>query len=447
MRRHPLFLALVLASALVRLAALPLPGTEDVPAWKHWAYSGSKDILGVYGIGGDPPVRGLMQWGELFTTTDYPPVAMYEMALVGVVYRAIWPDFPDAWPLTVAVKLPGLCAGALLTLSLFVAVRRLTGRDDAARWAALAYWANPATIVNGEVLGYLDPLVMLPATGAFLLASGGHPALAGASLGLALLTKPQALLVGPAFVWLVWSTSRGRGLARAAAGGMAAIVAGVLPYALAGALPNMWLAFGSWSARRDILSGYAANLWWIVTWLARAYDSIDAYGFPGAFLRPVRRILAITNFTALGLPHPRPYGTAFVAIALGTSFWLARRTRDPGVLAGLAAFTVHTFFTLAVSVHEHHLMLAVPLLAIAGALRPAFRPVLVGASAVCALNMNLFYGISAGWGWAIPRDLTPIDASVLLAFANVGLYVWHGRALVAEAREPIDPPVAVTMKG
>ena len=44
-------------------------------------------------------------------------------------------------------------------------------RESAAQFAALAYWANPATILNAEVLGYLDPLVMLPAIVALASAS------------------------------------------------------------------------------------------------------------------------------------------------------------------------------------------------------------------------------------------------------------------------------------
>jgi hypothetical protein len=87
-----------------------------------------------------------------------------------------------------------------------------------------------------------------------------------------------------------------------------------------------------------------------------------------------------------------------------------------------------------VSVHEHHLMMAVPLLAVAGALNSAFRPVFCVVSAIVALNINLFYGLGAGVGWDVPRSLTPIDLSVLLSFANVGVMFWHARTLAHEAK-------------
>ena len=152
----------------------------------------------------------------------------------------------------------------------------------------------------------------------------------------------------------------------------------------------MWLAFGSWSARRDILSGYAANLWWIVTWAVRAQHSIADFGFPGAFLAPVKRILQISRFREVGYPDPRPIGQTLLAVTLGWAFWKTRRARALPVLVALAAFTIQAFFCLSVNVHEHHMVLAVPLLALAAALHRPFRPVFYAVSAICALNMNLF---------------------------------------------------------
>jgi hypothetical protein len=431
--RHSTFLALILASAVLRLASLPSPGTHDVDVWKNWSYAGSHDPIRVYGIGGSPPTRGVVRYGNAVTTVDYPPVAIYELGLAGRVYGALYQDYPDTWRLTAAVKLPGFFAGLALTAALYLGVRRITGRQDRAQWAALAYWINPATILNGEVLGYLDPLVMAPAVGAFLLAGTGRPALGGACLAVALLTKPQAILVGPAFLLAVWHEGGPRASARTALAGAATSALLVLPYALAGALPNMWLAFGSWSTRRDIMSAYAANLWWIVTWVTRAYYSIKDFGFPQAYLVPVRRILQISSFTRVGLPNPRPIALGLLVAALGWAYWRARRARGLDVLVALAAFTVHAFFVLSVNVHEHHMMMMVPLLALAAALRPAFRGPFYAVSLVCALNMNLVYGFGMGWGYAIPRTLTPIDATVVLAFVNLGVFAWNGRVLSREA--------------
>ena len=52
-----------------------------------------------------------------------------------------------------------------------------------------------------------------------------------------------------------------------------------------------------------------------------------------------------------------------------------------------------------------------------------------------ALNMNLFYGLGRGVGWALPRMITGLDASVLLSFVNLGGLVWLGRAIARQSRD------------
>jgi hypothetical protein len=424
--------AICLVVALLRIAALPLRGTEDVGTWKIWMLAASKDVTTVYGVGGDPPVRGVLQWKHLSTTVDYPPFALYELGVAGLVYRVWDAEFNDGPWLTAAVKLPGLLFGAALTVLLWWSVRKLTSDEHAASWAAIAYWANPAAILNGEVLGYLDPLMMLPAIASLILIHLGAASWAGVCLAIAVLTKPQAVLIVPVYALAAWRMGGRRGLASAAIGGAMAAGVIVLPYALVGALPNMWLAFGSFIARRDILSGNAANVWWIANYVLRAWYQVPRLGFVAAYLAPVRRIMAVSTFQEVGLPNPRPFGTIATLLAAGWGLWRLRTASDLALHALGAAFVVHAFFVLSVGVHEHHMMLAVPLLALAAALRRSLRPLFWTISAIVALNMNLFYGIGFGLGWSIPRGSLLIDLSVLLSLANVAALVWHGRVLSRE---------------
>jgi hypothetical protein len=436
------FALLLLAGLAVRVAALPLPGTEDVNVWKVWSFNAAQDVTAVYGIGGDPPVRRLLEYHRQFTPVDYPPIGLYVLGIVGRIYGALAPGYPNTWPLVAAIKIPGLCAGMALTWLFYAVVRRATGSREAARAAALSYWLNPATILNGEVLGYLDPLVMLPVIAAFVLVHRREGEWGGACLSIALLTKPQAVLVLPAFALAAWRTLDWRGRIGTAIAGAIAIGLGVLPYALVGALPNMWIAFGSFYARRDILSGNAANIWWIANWLSRASHMVADQGWH-AFFVPVARIMAISTFVEQGLPNPRPFASAAILLVAGWAAWRVRHARSLAIHAALGAFTVHAFFVLGVGVHEHHQMLAVPLLALAAALCPGFRAIFVTVSLICALNMNLFYGISRGWGWAVPRMITPIDLSVLLSFANLAALVWHARVLMRETARAEAAGVAV----
>src|SRR4249920_2800426 len=93
--RSRLFYAALAAGLLVRLATIPLPGNDDVIVWKLWSYAGTNDLTGMYGVGGTPTTRGVVAWGEHSGTVEYPPVFLYEYAIVGHAYRALFPDYPD----------------------------------------------------------------------------------------------------------------------------------------------------------------------------------------------------------------------------------------------------------------------------------------------------------------------------------------------------------------
>ena len=92
---------------------------------------------------------------------------------------------------TLALALPAQAddEGIALTIYLSWTVARLTGDRERAAWIAVAYWANPATILNGEVLGYLDPLMMLPTIASLVLLHLRAPEWAGASLAIAMLDR------------------------------------------------------------------------------------------------------------------------------------------------------------------------------------------------------------------------------------------------------------------
>lgn len=435
------FAAALVLGLVVRVATLPLPGHDDVMTWKIWSYAASRHVTRMYGVGGSPPIRGIVTWGEVWSTVDYPPFFLYEYAVVGRIYRALFPTYPDTLALLIAIKLPVLIASMGMTWLFFAAVRRIGGEAEPARWAALAYWCNPATIFGGEMLGYVDPLYFLPAIGGAVLAYLRRPWMAGVLVGIAVATKPQGILIGPAFALALWQGGGAMAIVRAGLAFCTTIALIVLPYARLGALPNMWLAFGSFDARRDTMSAYAANIGWIINWWLRSWFGLPELRFPRAFLQLVPRPLAITRFRELGYPNPRPIGRTAVVAAVAWAMWLTRRSKDFALVAALGAFTVHAFFVLSPGMHEHHQLFEVPLLALAAALRPRFRPVFAAVSAIVALNINYIYGAGLGMGWAVPRMMTGVDLSVLVAFVNVGVLFWFARRLRDEARADRQAPV------
>ena len=453
------FATIVLAGALIRGAALPGPGTGDLTIWKVWSYNAARKGVGeMYGVGGTPLERRELDYAGATAVVDYPPLALYELGAAGQAYW-IWSHrrFPNATPLNAFVKLPGLAAEIGLVLLLFTLVRAHLG-VTAARLVAAAYWLNPAALFDASILGYLDAQYALPAVAALAAAALGWPTLAGALIAAAILTKAQGLFIAPAVALAIWTTGGAvRRIARvwsAVAGGVAVSIAVVAPVVAAGGWPNMLQALGR-LAHHDMLSANATNLWWVIGYLLRVRYSVHDMGVWAAVTAPAK-ILGIQRVIDIGYPDPRTIGIALTFGAAAWALWTvytAPRTLHPAprpspdlwLLAGLGAFLVHAYATLSAQVHENHLFAAVPLLVLASAGRRAFWPICLGVSAVVALNLNLIYGFGDGIGFALPRAITIVDLTVIVALVNCSLLVWHAAVLksqcsTAAARRPQPAP-------
>ena len=65
--------------------------------WKTWSHGAlAQGVTRVYGVGGEPTERGIVRWGNRSTTVDYPPIAIYELAAAGGVYRLFFPAFENS---------------------------------------------------------------------------------------------------------------------------------------------------------------------------------------------------------------------------------------------------------------------------------------------------------------------------------------------------------------
>ena len=344
---------------------------------------------------------------------------------------------------------PGARRRHRLALLIFAIARARLGIATANRFAA--YWLNPAVLIDASVLGYLDTMFVWPAIGAVAAAAAGWPAFAGVLIAAAVLTKAQGVFIAPAVALAIWTTRapdrRITGVLTSAAAALVTTIAIVTPVIAAGGWPNMVQALGR-LATHDMLSANAANLWWVLGWLLRVRYSVHDMGLWAALTAPAK-ILNISRAVELGYPDPRTIGTLLTAAAIAWVLWTAvRRTShdaprtphlDVWFLAAVAAFCVHAYATLSAQVHENHLFAAVPLLVLAAAGRPAFRPIAIGVSAIVALNLNLFYGFGDGIGFALPRAVTVIDATVWLAVANCFWLLWHARVLDRECSTAAAP--------
>jgi hypothetical protein len=412
--------------------------------WKTWSFGAAHDVSAMYGVGGHPPVRGVVIWGNRRTTVDYPPVTLYGLAAVGRVYGRFDSNYDDSVVLTILIKVSIVAMESLLSFFLWRLVQQSWG-PQAARAAVVCYWLNPAVFMDGPVLGYLDSWAAAPAVAAIAAGAGSMPLapiLCGIALAVAVMTKVQAIFAVPVAGLVLWAGKSHRSLRMLLSVGSftAAVTVMVLPFMIRGALPNVVQGVSA-LLRHDMLSGTAANLWWIVTWVLRASYAVQDLGVFNAWTMTVP-ILGISRTVELGYPNPRLIGALMTAGAVGWAFWRGHRaigasttSHGLGVALAAGAFAVHAYFVLAVQVHENHLYLALPLLAAAAAALPLLRPPLVALSAISALNLWLFYGFGRDFPLP-PRHFTILDATVVLSALNVAALVWHGRRFAASSLLP-----------
>jgi GPI-GlcNAc transferase complex PIG-U subunit len=408
-----LTLAAVIAATALRLLALSTHGTHDVEYWKTWSVHAATDgVTRVYGTG-FPPGRHVISYDGTDSTVNYPPLGVAEFAAIGYAAKAVvGATFPNTPAFTRLIKVAILLSHLALAIAIFVAAR-VAGDDASGRRAAAMFWINPFMLLVSS-LGYTDAFFAVPLVLSFAAATAGRAAASGVLLMAALMTKPQALLVAPAIVLMIPPARDRRSFTIAAA--IAALIV-VAPVVVAGTLPNMLRGLAS-NLTHDMLSGYACNVWWIVTFLAG-----------GAHAGVLTEIVPISGFHALGPIDPRMVGTILTLAAWTWAFRATRRHREPAIACVLAAFCVHAYFVLSAQVHENHLFPAIPFLLIAAALRPRLQPLLWAVTAIAALNLYLFYGLGGEGVRPAVRLITGVDATVVLAAVNLAALAWHARVV------------------
>jgi hypothetical protein len=424
----------LIAGALIRVLVMPLLGTGDVDIWKVWTFSASYNPTSVYGVGGHPTERRILKWQGLEMVVDYPPVTIAELALVGRVYRSVHPLFEDSKTLNALIKLPGVAAETLAVVAILTLGRRRWGPEPSS-WMALAFWLNPAVLIDGPILGYLDAQMAIPAAMALVAASVGSAWVAGVLAATAVLTKAQVVFVLPILAAVLVRTTRGVQPGRLAAAGAGAMVTSaivVLPYLVRGAWANLTQALGR-LAMHDSLSANNANIWWIFTWILRVNDVWGEWGGRRALTQNLR-ILAISRTIELGYPSPRAIGLVLVGAAIAWALWRARRPLTLAAAAALAGWCAYAYTVLAAQVHENHLYLAIPFFTIAAALDRRYRVPMWIVSAIFTVNLVLFYGLGRELPMPLDRGWTGIDMSVILACVNVVAFIWTTRVVARATR-------------
>jgi Gpi18-like mannosyltransferase len=310
---------LLIAIAL-RLVLLPTDG-----------FRGDLDqfVLWVHGLATQP-------FGHAYDQNlSFPPVMVYVWGVLAALEPAFRTVTDGADPLIRAImKTPASLAD--IAIGLLVAWE-LRGRPRWAVAAGLGILLHPAVIDVSAWWGQYESIYVLSGLVAFMLAVRGHSLPAAAMLGVALMTKPQAL---PFLVpFAAWFLARG--------GVRGVVLAGIVGAAVVALLWLPFLAAGGPAAYARNLSEYQGDIFailslraWNVWWLVQEMFA------GGQFVSDQTAILGPLTFRYLGFVLA---GLLELVVFLAVLRSPTRRT----LALGLAA-AVLVAFTFLTTMHERY---------------------------------------------------------------------------------------------
>ena len=310
----------LVAAALLRIALLPADGSPDLDQFVGWAHAFA---------------TGLPLGQAYRLDLSFPPVMT---SVIWAVAKAA-PVFATAVDSTdvaarIALKVPASAADLGLALGVAWLLR---DRPRLAVAGALLVAFVPVTWLLSAWWGQFESIYVLLGLVATILLLADRPLPAAAALGLALMTKPQALpFVVPFAAYTLGRYGWRRG---AVLGAVAAVTAAAtwLPF-LADGGPARYAA--NLAHYQDgmfaVLSLRAWNPWWVVQELTAG----------GSFVADTAPLV--------GPVTPRMVGYGLAAIgALGVFLLGLRRPTRDGLLLGLTATVLVTFSSLT-TMHERY---------------------------------------------------------------------------------------------
>ncbi len=135
--------------------------------------------------------------------SDYPPFYIYILWFVGFIYKFFSPSFDiNTTAFTILIKSPANIIDIITSFLIFLVVKKYS-EFRTSFLIMLSYLFNPAIIYNSAIWGQVDSVnTMFILLTIFFLVSEKLE-LAGISMAVAILTKPQSLLILLLFIILM----------------------------------------------------------------------------------------------------------------------------------------------------------------------------------------------------------------------------------------------------
>jgi Gpi18-like mannosyltransferase len=410
-------LLIVLGVALVVkliLAIVFVGHPTDINNFKAWAMHCVK-----HGIGG-------FFLGPTKVWCDYPPAYLYLLGGVAWVYHLFDPTFAT-WssPLfTLTVKLPALLAEVGCGAFIYALLRRHVGFGLSLGGAAI-YLFNPAVNYDTAIAGQINSVIGLLQLACLWLLLQRRHAWVIVLTALAILIKPQGLILAGLFGAVILWRRDWKGLALGGLGGLAAAFMLTAPYVVphlgvGGVIPWLYQHYQEQAALYPFSSIQAFNLW----------------SLTGMWQPDSRLILGVSHQT---------WGLLLFIAAYAGILWTWWRRRDDEVsLYQAAALVMTAFFLFPTRMHERYLHYTVILMMIPAMLSYRWR---------WPLGLfSLTFLINVAYELKFPASITPLTQWLALgpyrtlSLLNLGLFgycAWLAfQAPTVEKQAPAPAPEA-----
>lgn len=410
------YILLVFIGFGIRLAAfaINMPFLVDVGTFQAWAamlYDG-----------------GLSNFYYSDAFTDYPPVYMYVLWVVGAIRHVFGLAFFSPM-FNLVTFMPAIISDVITGLLIYNLCRQVfeDDSDNTPFWIALAYLANPAVIINSAVWGQVDSIHTLLLFLALYAVSKKQTLPVYLLYGVAVLTKPQSLMVAPVFLYSAFYYCKERDYSFKAIATMAGYAVATFAFM---ALISLPLAPGF--DLSPIIRQYIDTLG------SYPFASVNAYNFyalTGGNWREITPFYALVSIVAIS-------GVTIM------SFWILHRNWGRESVFFTAALLFIMTFVFSVHMHERYLFPALLFLLVASIFRVGRDKadksmwVLYAVFSVtlfinCADVLLMSYGVrlfTIGMPQLFPEAFRSIDeAMALVSFVNVVMAVYAlkvGRGIV-----------------
>lgn len=388
-RRNFAVILLVAVAVLYRVTIAKVePGHgSDMRCFKGWAISAYEGGLANFYTSGQ--------------FADYPPAYIYVLYVIGWLKDLLGLAY-DSAAFTLLTRLPAILADIALGYVVYRIASKHIGKNLAAAAGALLLF-SPLLILNSAAWGQVDSIFLLPLIGCIYYLQQKRHILASAYWMLALLLKPQALLVAPLIgVVVLLDLFGSRGEWKKKAGKVLGCIAAMSAVYLALALPMMGEQDVLYAIRRCLNTAGSYD-----------YASMNAFNFcallGGNFVSQSALIFGV-SFKTLGIS-----GIVLTILLVSFLYW-KRRERENLFL--LSAILLGGIFTFGHMMHERYIILAIGL-ALLAALQKDNRRLLLSATVFCMIGfLNIYlvlqFGTDRVYDWLIR----------LLSLAEVAGYIW-----------------------